>query len=183
MSTKPALRPDDLLDLPPLPDGQHYELSEGELIVVGSAGYRHEVVKSEILALLIIFARQAGIGRVFSESMFRISEETCRQPDVAFVRQERYREVPVTDKTIPYAPDLAVEVLSASESVSEAEAKVQQYLAGGVREVWQVHCDLRIVLIRKQGSIRELHSKDVLESDLLPGFRANVSDLFAPELE
>jgi len=57
MRTKAALSPDDLLLLPRPEHGKHYELSEGELIVTGNAGWRHEMIESTILTLLDFFAR------------------------------------------------------------------------------------------------------------------------------
>lgn len=49
MGTKTALSPNDLLLLPRPEHGKHYELSQGELIVVGNAGWRHESIKSTML--------------------------------------------------------------------------------------------------------------------------------------
>jgi Uma2 family endonuclease len=45
------LTPSALLDLPKPPNGNHYELSDGELIVVGNAGALHELIKASALEI------------------------------------------------------------------------------------------------------------------------------------
>ena len=178
MGTTTALRASDLLTLSDPPEGAHYELSGGELIAVPGAGYRHEYVKGNVHRLLNNWDPDAGHGRVFGESMFTLSVDTARQPDVAFVTNDRVSGVSIDDNLIPFVPNLAVEVISRSEAAEDAERKVQQYLAAGVTEVWQVYPESRVVHIRTTGSIREIRENQTLESPVLPGFSAPVSTFF-----
>lgn len=80
---------------------------------------------------------------------------------------------------IPFAPDIAVEVLSPSESAIEVRRKVREYLRGGAREVWVLDHANGEVLVETGAGIRVLQGADVLESPLLPGFSAPVSELIA----
>src|SRR5580700_11134893 len=73
MGTKTALSPDDLLLLPRPENGKHYELSEGELIVVGNAGWRHERIKAIILRLLFAYLERHPLGSAFSETQFTMA--------------------------------------------------------------------------------------------------------------
>ncbi len=75
-------------------------------------------------------------------------------------------------------PNLAVEVISSSESADEAETKVRQYLAARVEEVWQVYLKEQLFRIRAAGAIRDLTGEDILTSPVLPGFEAPVRRFF-----
>jgi Uma2 family endonuclease len=145
---------------------------------VGNAGARQERVKQKILTALIVWAAQHRIGSVFAESQFTLNANTARIPDVAFVGSAKLALLPDADAPIPFAPDLAVEVISESESAADAEAKVQEYLASGVAEVWQVYPREQRVRIRRTEGILDLASNQVIDSPVLPGFQAPVSDLF-----
>ena len=82
---------------------------------------------------------------------------------------------------MPLAPDLAVEVLSPSDHLSDALAKIAMYLEAGVRLVWLVDPGSRTVGIYRPdiGPII-LQESDVLEGgDVLPSFQLSVADIFA----
>ena len=177
-STRTALTPADLKTLPRPIDGRHYELSQGELIVVGTAGTRHERVKRRILKALFSYEVQYSTGEVFAESMFTLGEGTARVPDAAFVHNAKVESLPDADAPIPFAPDLAVEVISESESAFDAERKVGEYLRGGTLEVWQVYPNERRVRVRPAEGIRDLGPGYLLTSPLAPGFEVLVGSFF-----
>ena len=179
MAAHTALTPDDLITLP-APEGiQHYELNEGELVPVGNAGFEHEMVKSIILEILIAYVREHRVGRVFAESMFPLADNTARIPDVSFVTTEKLKSVRITKGSIPFAPDLAIEIISESEPAGDAETKVRQYLAAGVAEVWQVYPDLALVRVRTREGYRDLEGEQILETPVLAGFRCPVNQFFS----
>jgi Uma2 family endonuclease len=179
MAIRTALTPEDLLTLPPPGEDQYYELSGGELIVVSKARARHEKIKSRLLSVFFVYATQhPGTGEVYAESMFPLGPDTARIPDVAFVVQAKAKLIPDADVVIPVVPDLAVEIISASESAADAERKVQEYLAAGVLEVWQLYPNQRLVRVRTTDGVRDVSHDQVLETPLLPGLQIVVSSLF-----
>ncbi len=91
------LTPNALLALPDRDDGSFYELSDGELIIVGRAGYRHERVKNSIAAMLFAWETRQTECLVFAKSMFTLDPRTARIPDVAVVIAERLPQVPDED--------------------------------------------------------------------------------------
>jgi Uma2 family endonuclease len=173
-----APTPDELIGLPTLPGVRHFELSSGELIGVPFAGARHERIKQRIVTSLILWAARASDGEIFAESQFTLGPHTARIPDAAFVSAAKLAQLPDADVAIPFAPDLAVEVISASESASDAETEVAEYLAGGVQEVWQIYPKLQRVRIHRPDFIRDLGLKDTLDSPVLPGFSIPVKQFF-----
>ena len=159
-------------------NGRHYELSDGELIIAGNAGTRHERVKRRILKALFSYEVRYSIGEVYAESMFTLDETTARIPDAAFVRNAKVELLSDADVPIPFAPDLAVEVISESESAADAEKKVGEYLRAGTREVWQVYPDERRVRIRTANGIRDLGPGELLTTPVLPEFEVPVDSFF-----
>ncbi|HUP00585.1 MAG TPA: Uma2 family endonuclease [Gemmatimonadota bacterium] len=79
-------------------------------------------------------------------------------------------------------PDLAVEIVSPSNTAADIQEKVLEYLAAGSRLVWVVHPRSRSVTVyRSREEIRVLVEGESLEGDdVLPGFRLGVSELLEP---
>ncbi|MBI3697587.1 MAG: Uma2 family endonuclease [Acidobacteria bacterium] len=153
------------------------ELVNGEIVAMGNAWSLHELVKSNINQLLVLFAAPIGIGRVFSETMYQLRPSEARIPDVSFLLAHRVKpEDP--HQLYQGAPDLAIEVVS-SETASELEQKVNRYLETGSRTVWVVYPESRTVWIhRATGSQHLKEDQGLEEPDLLPGFRVAVSQIF-----
>src|SRR5712692_7326151 len=72
-----------------------------------------------------------------AETGFWISSDpdTVRAPDVAFVSQRRLDELGDVEGYWPGAPDLVVEVISPSDTYTEVEEKVLEWLEAGARMV------------------------------------------------
>jgi Uma2 family endonuclease len=102
-----------------------------------------------------------------------------RSPDIAFVRKER---LPLPTRGnggyILGAPDLAVEIRSASQSPADLQRKVEQYLAAGTQAVWVLRPGRLIADIHEQGKPARRIGKDgALEADVLPGVRIPLADV------
>jgi Uma2 family endonuclease len=170
-------------DLPLLqrpPGVAHFELSGGELIPVGSAGSRHEIVKAKVGRMLMTHCLAWPEFEVMMESSFSLGPDTSRQPDAAVITREKYDALPFEDVPIPFAPDLAVEVVSVSESAASAERKVGEYLAAGTAEVWQIGLGTRRLTVHKLGAApAEFSGSERAASTVLPGFSAAPDDFFA----
>jgi Uma2 family endonuclease len=156
------------------------ELDEGELIRMPPPGMEHGDCGAEITYLLKSFVRRHDLGKVYgAETGFKLSADTVRAPDVAFVRKERLAAVHRKGFGTG-APDLAVEIFSPSDSVRQLMRKVKQYFAAGCHTVWIVYLERReIQVLEATGSDRLLRAEDSLEApELLPGFSAPVQPIF-----
>ena len=121
---------------------------------------------------------QNPTGSVLSEVDCRINQETVRRPDLAIFVACRLDGVDRKKIPLPFARDIAVEVLSPSEIALDVNRKVLQYLAGGSQEVWVLDHENGEIFIQTDDGIRLLRGGDaVLETPLLPGFSALVSKL------
>ena len=177
MAIKTLLTVEQFEQLPD--DGMRHELDEGELIAVPPTFGLHGKVQGEICSILRNFIRPRSLGLVFVETGFRLNRDTVRAPDVSLIRLERASILDLESR-FECAPDLAVEVISPSETASEIAHKVKQYLQAG-SAVWVVYPDDRTVhVFETSKNARILEGDDLLEApSLLPGFSIRVNELFA----
>ncbi len=161
------------------------ELVEGVLVEKGM-GYTESILAMALAGFLHAFVRPRRLGYVSGPNgTMRILAGLVRIPDVAFTSVDRLPGRQRPTEPIPnLVPDLAVEVLSASNTNAEMAVKRQEYFTAGVRLVWEVNPEPRTVTVYTapaQGTV--LTEADVLDGgDVLPGFTLPLSDLFA-ELE
>lgn len=178
MGARTAYSVDDLLTMTPPPGVKGYELHDGELITLGTAGSWHEIVKALTLRKLLTFVASRDLGMVLSESLFKLRDGYARIPDVAFISREKWAALPEDNVAIPVAPDLAIEVISESESATYAETKAEDYFSGGVLEVWQMYPREKRIRIRRPGSVRDVDGAALVETSLLPGFSVSAQEFF-----
>jgi Uma2 family endonuclease len=178
MATKTLLTVEDYMRLPESVGTRdvRYELVEGELITVSPGMLPHNLVRDNVLVALKDFLATQKLGTVVAEQAFQLSKNTVRVPDVAFVSRGRSL---ATDRPIEGAPDLAVEVVSPSNSPREIDRRISDYFAAGCRRVWVVYPEEREVYIRGLAGETRRRGDELLEdAELLPGFSVKVSSLF-----
>ncbi len=164
-------------------EAERYELVAGTLREVEAMGGRHGEIGVEIIVPLAVWVRGRDLGRVYTESThFVISRnpDVVLMPDVAFVRADRLPPEDARFGVMPLAPDLAVEILSPSNRLTEMAEKIELYHRGGVRLVWVVQPRRRSVTAHVPGrdpwTVGEFETLD--GGDVLPGFRLRVADIF-----
>jgi Uma2 family endonuclease len=116
-----------------------------------------------------------------ADAPFRILPRQVRLPDVSFVSWTKLpnRELP-RESVAPLIPDLAVEVLSESNTRREMERKRKDYFAAGVRRVWQIDPDTGSAEVFTAPENPTLIGPDgeLDGADVLPGFRLSLKRLF-----
>ena len=139
---------------------------------------RHAAIRGLTEHKIRGYFERSPIGQAYCEIDCRISNDTVRRPDLSiFLGAERLRQIDEDKIPAPFAPDIAIEVLSPSESAMDARRKVREYLNAGSKEVWLLDRANGEVLVHTSGGIRVLQGADVLASLLLPGFAASVAEL------
>ncbi len=171
---------EDLWRLPD--DGNLHELVKGELRTMAPAGFEHGNIGSNLLGLLWQVVRQRSLGHVVGpDTGFVIgrSPDTVRCPDVAFIRAERI-EGALVRGFFPGAPDLAVEVVSPSDTFEAVDEKVNDWLGAGTKLVWVVSPRQRTVTVYRPGTqVSILRAGDRLSGeDVVPGFECGVGEIF-----
>ena len=163
--------------------GVRGELIRGVLCETPLSGLEHAEIVANLSGILGIFNRQARIGRLMAGGpgiWIERSPDTVRAPDIAFYSAERL----ASDVSIPgYAeivPDLAIEVVSPNDTVTEVNDKARMWVASGVKLLWVVWPRWRTVEIFRPGeNVVELSGDAILEGqDILPGFSTPITEIF-----
>jgi len=166
----------DLLCLPD--DGRKYELVNGRLVEVPTGG-RHGKITAEVLGRFYT-VRSREMSLFDSSTGFRTAQGNIRSPDVSVMRNERLPDGKAPVGFIEGAPDLAVEIVSPSETMSELLTKMAEYFESGAQEVWLLFPERKQVhRYRAELEVEVLNENDTLHgAPLLPDFTVRVGDLF-----
>lgn len=160
-------------------EGTIYELDEGELLMEPSPAVRHNLIRQRIAMKLMQFVESRHLGIVLEEMDFRLSADTVRNPDVAFVPAEDVKKIDLDRSPVDGAPALAVEVISPSNSAQDVAKKKQQYLHAGCNVVWIVYPSLRLVEVHSASESRQVQEPELLsEEKLFHGFSLSLSYIF-----
>lgn len=164
-------------------DHMRHELVRGELTTKPYADAIHgHCVANVILCLYRIADRHDCGVFVGPGTGFHIAHQpdTVLAPDVAFIQKDRWPADGSRDGYFPGAPDLAVEVLSPTDSASEVLEKIDEWLTAGARLVWVVDPAKKTVAVCMPN-----HQPRILKDDarldgeqVLPGFTLSIAEIF-----
>lgn len=158
----------------PEAEDQWYELDSGELLAMTFPTPRHNWIAATVYRILQEFAMKTSAGLVFPMGTgFIIDAEsnTLRSPDVGFILGRRAGAIN-PNRNIPGPPDLAVEVVSPTETAASLRRKINQYCKAGCHTVWVIYPDAEQVdVLECAGTSRLLQRDDTITCpELLPGF-------------
>ncbi|MEC4985321.1 MAG: Uma2 family endonuclease [Oscillatoria sp. PMC 1068.18] len=127
-------------------------------------------------AYLLIWVENNDLGDVFSSSTgFKLKNGAVRSPDAAFVAKGR---LPVNwdrgeDEFLNLAPDFAIEIRSKTDSLEKLKAKMQEYIANGVKLGWLIDRQNQQALVyRADGTITSYPATATLTGEeVVPGFQ------------
>ncbi|MGA7703248.1 MAG: Uma2 family endonuclease [Thermoguttaceae bacterium] len=157
------------------------ELVDG-VLVEKTMGYLESMLAGAILELLRGFVRKRKLGIVLgADGTLKILRNQVRIPDVCFISWDRFPGGRLPKTPIPaVAPDLAVEVLSDSNTEGEMRRKLQDYFTAGVRLVWYVDPRTRTASAYTSPEHCTVFDENgvLTGGDVLPGFELPLRELF-----
>jgi len=163
-------------------DKQLCELVDGVLVEKPMGQYESRLA-ALIIHLLYTFLDKNDLGAVLApDGPMRLAAGTVRLPDVSFVSWAKFPERKVTsDAILDAAPDLAIEVLSKSNTRKEMERKLAEYFAAGTALVWYIDPKTRTAVAYTAPDRGQTHTEDqpLDASPVLPGFTLSLRQLFA----
>ncbi len=178
----PKLTYQDLLEMPN--DGKRYELVDGEVYMTPAPSTRHQEVVGRIYRAIQDFAESRDLGRAYIAPVdVLFDERTSLQPDVLFVRKNRFSII--TPFNIAAAPDLVIEVLSSGTKRFDRETKFQVYARAGVSELWYVDAEtnsMEILNLASPGQFnltQHASGDEALHSAVLAGIPLTSRQVFA----
>ena len=183
MATQTLLTFEQYADLPDQEGIFLRELDEGVVIEMPQPSFLHGQIQANVVALLKQGVREIGADFVISlNAGFLLAPSVVRTPDVCLVRRASFHAMErVKGGSHRGAPDLAVEVVSESDTAIGIERKIEQYLRAGTTAVWILYADPRnLIVYRRSGEIQRLAAgQSFQEPELLPGFTIQVDAVFA----
>lgn len=174
---------EDLIAVNERKDGAVCEWVDGTL-VEKAMGFFESRLAAILIGFFDRYLEQHDIGTITApDGVMKILPNIGRAPDVAFIRWENFpdgKPPPRSDKVPAVIPDLAVEVLSASNRPREVARKRDEYFRAGVKLVWEIDPETRSANVFTSPTTVEPVSVDgVLDGgDILPCFQISLRAAF-----
>jgi len=133
-------------------------------------------------AFLLTWVESQHLGEVFGPSTgFKLANTAVKSPDAAFVAKGRLPEGwdEGEDQFLNLAPDFVIEIRSKTDSLETLKAKMQEYIANGVRLGWLIDRKNQQALVyRADGTITQYPATATLSGeDVVPGFTLALKSL------
>lgn len=158
-----------------------YELVDG-VLVEKAMRLSESLLAGALIHILRNFVVPRNLGVVSApDGVIRLFSGLIRIPDVAFVSWDRFPDRKIPSEPIPtLAPDLVIEVLSRSNTVSEMQRKRAEFFAAGVKLIWGFDPELRVLdVYTPDGSVTRLMAGQTLDGgDVLVRFVLDLGELF-----
>lgn len=166
-------------------DGKRYEIIDGELFVTRSPHLYHQGVVDAICTQLRKWSEASQLGNAFTGVGIVFTDADNVIADLVWVTRERLNHILDESGHLRGAPELVVEVLSASpqDKRRDKELKLKLYSLQGVQEYWIADRQKTALEIyrREAGQLKlaaTLYETDMTTSPLLPEFNCQVSEFF-----
>ena len=145
----------------------------GELLIMSPTGYETGMNNSGLNAQFWNWNRQYKLGVVCDSSTgFILPNGAIRSPDVSWIAKERVARFSKEEKRkfLPLTPDFVLKLMSPSDNLKDAQAKMKEYRDNGVKLGWLINPESQQVEIYSLGqAVKVVNKPAVLTNDeLLP---------------
>ena len=165
------------------PDLRVERSAEGEIVIVPPAGGESDNRSAEVVTDLTVWARKDGRGKAFGPSVqFFLPDGSGLSPDAAWVSNESLSRLTKQErkKFLRLSPEFVVEVLSPSDSLKESKAKMELWIANGVRLAWLIDGDAETVYVYRKGQTPKTrrHIPELVGDGPVTGFVLNLKPIW-----
>jgi len=164
------------------PEDQKAELINGVMIMPPPPLHIHEKLFGFLFSLTRSYAEEHDLGEVHgSRTGVELAPDQVYEPDIPFISRDRLDII--ERKGVVGAPDLVIEILSASTAPYDRGDKLRGYERAGVREVWLIDpygpAGTEYYHLEEQRYIPVIpDAQGILRSTALPGFSIDVAWLW-----
>jgi len=167
-----------------------YEILDGELIMYAAPTPAHQKISWNLAMPLGAYVYRNNLGVVLYAPVDIIVQRDplrTRQPDVLFIHKDKLPGTRLADleelQPLEMAPDLAIEILSPSETKKKLSGKLADYRRMGVKECWLVSRESRSVevlglTVKKSKRLGVFGLGETIRSQVLPDFQLAVDTIF-----
>ncbi len=159
------------------------ELIDG-ILLEKTMGWYEAFLAGWIITRINNFLEKTPLGVALgSDGPLEILPGMVRIPDVSFLAWSRFPDGRLpTETPIPHlAPDLAIEVLSTSNTPREMEQKRDHYFQAGVQLVWYIDPPTRSATVYTSADdpgTLHTEAEPLNGNNVLPGFSFSLADIF-----
>ena len=166
------------------PDARLETNSKGQLIIMPPTGGETGKRNSELIIQIGVWNKESKLGKVFDSSTgFKLPNNAVRSPDISWVAIEKWNSLTKEQrrKYLPLAPDFAIELMSPTDSLSELQSKMREYMDCGVLLGWLINPDDKQVEIYHQGKNTEIlnNPQTLSGEDILPNLNVDLSEILS----
>jgi Uma2 family endonuclease len=155
----------------------YHELVDGELVDVSGNTPNHNGLRDLLISMLLPYVKEHKLGRVVGEQEYQFGQN-AHGPDVTFVLPERAKLFNGKLRVQRFVPDLAIEIVSESDTFAKLLRKVGRYRECGTKEAWIFDIDSRRAFLFSEERDAILGENDQFGSSSIPGFSIRIGDLF-----
>lgn len=157
-------------------DGFKYEWNDGELIKFTGMNKKQLYIYDLLLELFIDKGLKKR-GTFVAEYDTMLTGIQMRRPDIAYLTKEQVQR---TKEGIDEIPEFVIEILSESDNVNKVEEKVAEYFKAGVKVVWNIYHESKVVYVyTSRKSVKICTDDDICSANpVLPEFEISVNQIF-----
>jgi len=157
--------------------------AHGEIIIMPPAGAETGFRNSDLTAQLAMWSKGDGRGRAFdSNAEYILADGAALSPDASWVQSGRLEQFSKEQKKrfLPLCPDFVVELISPTDRLPKAQAKMRQWIDNGATLGWLIDADRRTVYVYRAGrEPEELVNIDHLAGEgIVEGFRLELGEIW-----
>ncbi|MBI1930007.1 Uma2 family endonuclease [Candidatus Poribacteria bacterium] len=157
--------------------------AKGELIIMPPTGWETGRRNIDLATVVNLWAKQEGSGVASDSSTgFILPNGATRSPDAAWVKRSRLAALTPEQrkKFLPLCPDFVIELRSASDSVSDLQDKMQEYIDNGAQLGWLIDPERkRVYVYRPQSPVECLENPSTLSGEpVLPGLVLELKEIW-----
>jgi len=156
---------------------------EGDVIIMPPTGWDTGDKNSEINLQLRVWAKKERRGKVGESSTgFKLPNGATVSPDASWVRKERIEQFTAKqrEKFLPLCPDFVLELRSASDSLKDSQAKMEEYMENGARLGWLIDPKARKVHVYRPKEKAKIldNPQTVSGEDVLACFELDLTEIW-----
>jgi Uma2 family endonuclease len=158
--------------------------AQGDILIMPPAGFESGYRNNELSAQLRNWALKDGRGLAFdSNTEYMLPNGAAYSPDASWVLSSRVETLTKDQKRKfpPLCPDFVIELMSPSDRLPKAKAKMQEWTANGVQLAWLLDPDHRTAYIYRPGHEPEqiVNPERLIGEGPVAGFVLELADIWA----
>lgn len=172
---KPAISVEDFLAMQSQTE-KVLEYSEGEVFERSGMKNTERLIVDNLLRKFSQTEAYKKRASLLPETDCWLSEKQMRRPDLAFFTREQILEAAEGKQPVPA---FVIEIISENDTVSYVENKVLEYQQAGVKVIWHIYPELKVVKVIRGKEARYFEGDEAFDaSPVIPDLKLSVRELF-----